>query len=543
MAQNSDIPFNLTLLETSLPQLQGLRPTRALDIFEGTTGNFAEDGFFSALTFGKVGDPRRLTRFSYVDIKIEVFHPAIYRAFIALKRMYAGILSGQEYVLWNDELGDFERSDSTNGKTGFAYFVKYWKSIKFTESKSVLRMQNILLIENFKNGKEDAMTRRIIVMPAGLRDIEVGEDGRTREDEINGMYRTLLSVSNTITESTVSNNPEVLDTARYALQMKFIEIYETVERMVEGKKKLLLNKFASRAIMNGTRNVITAMDTSVAYLGADGNIDFNTTIVGLYQASKAILPMSQYMIRNGFLSKVFHTVNTPATLVNKKTLAREEVLLKPAQFTYWMTDEGVEKILTRFAEESIRDVPVEIEGRYLGLVYKGPDGTFKLMQDISELPEGRSKEHVTPITLCELIYLSGYKEWNKYAMYVTRYPIEGPGSIYPSMMHVKTTIVSEVRRELDENWIVMGDDCVAYEFPTKGPYINSMVPHSSRLVRMKADFDGDMTSGNGAYTQESLAELAEFFQSKQAYVGTDGDFLFSTDVSTVNLVLHNMTGD
>jgi hypothetical protein len=540
MPQSSSIPFNIALLDLTPNKIASIRPTRSLDIFEGNSGNFAEDGFFSVSTFGKVGDPRRNRRFSFIDIKIAVFHPAVYRAFVALKRMYAGILSGTEYVLWNDELGDFERADATSGKTGFAYFVKYWKQIKFAETKSVTRMQNILLLQNFK---DKAMTNKIIVMPAGLRDIEVGDDGRTQEDEINGMYRTLLSISNTIAESTVANNPEVIDTARYTLQMKFIEIYETVERMIEGKKKLLLGKWATRAIMNGTRNVITAMDTSVPYLGGPGAATFNSTIVGLYQAAKAILPVTQYLLRNGFLSKVFQSVNTPATLVNKKTLAREQVLLKPAYFTQWMTDEGLEKVLTRFAEETLRDQPIEIDGRYLGLIYKGPDGTFRFLQDISELPEGRLKEHVTPITMCELIYLSGYREWNKYAIYVTRYPVTGPGSIYPSWMHVRTTIKAEVRRELDDQWTPMGDEYIAYDFPTQGPYINSMVPHSSKLDRLTADFDGDMTSGNAVYTLEALEEVRNHFSLKRAYVDTTGEFLFSIGVSTVNLVFHNMTGD
>jgi len=539
MTERSKIPFNIAILETTPAKLQALRPTTALDIFDGS-GNFAEDGFFSVLTFGKVGDPRRMMRFSFIDIKVDIFHPAVYRAFVALKRMYAGILAGTEYVLWNDELGDFERSDATSGKTGFAYFVKHWKNIKFAETKSVTRMQNILLLQNYR---DRATTNKIIVMPAGLRDIEVGDDGRTREDEINGLYRKLLSVSNTIAESSIAHNPEVIDTARYTLQMTFIEIYETVERMIEGKKKLLLGKFATRAVFNGTRNVITAMDTGVPYLGAPGSVDFNTTIVGLYQASKALLPVTQYLMRNGFLSKVFHTVHSPATLVNKKTLAKEQVLLKPEYFTQWMTDEGIEKILTRFSEETLRDEPIEIDGRWLGLMYKGPDGTFRFMQDINELPEGRAKEHVTPITFCELIYLAGYNEWRKYAMYVTRYPVTGPGSIYPSWMHVRTTIKSEVRRELDENWQPMDDQHVAYEFPTRGPYVNSMMPHSSRLDRLTADFDGDMTSGNGIYTLEALQEIKDYFDSRRAYVDTNGEFLYSTGVSTVNLVLHNMTGD
>lgn len=540
MPTRSDIPFNIQILRLDAARLYALKPVRALDIFDGTSSNFHEDGFFSASIFGKVGDPRRQTRFSYLDIKVTVFHPVVYRAFVALKRLYAGILAGTEYAIWNDEIKDFERSDAMNGRTGFAFFVQYWKSIEYAETKSDGRQQNILLIKKYQ---EDAMTNKVIVMPAGLRDIEVGEDGRAREDEINGIYRQILAVSNTVSESTATSSPEIINTARYSLQMKFNEIYDTIERMIEGKKKLLMGKWASRTIMHGTRNVITAMDTSVAYLGAPGTVKFNNTIIGLYQMSKAILPVSCYFLRTGFLSHVFRGVDIPSILVNKKTLKREEVLLKPRYFERWMTDEGLEKVLTSFSEESLRDKPIEIDGRYLGLIYKGPDKTFRFMQDIGELPEGRLPEHVTPVTFCELIYLSGYRKWNDYPILMTRYPITGVGSIYPSMAYVKTTTKAEQRQELSGLWEPMGPEYIAYEFPTKGPYINSVIPHSAKLDKAAADFDGDMMSTDALMTEESKDEAREFFKTKRAYVGTDGNFISSTAVHTVELVLHNLTGD
>lgn len=538
--KRSDVPFNITLLEFTPAKTAALKPVRSQDIFDGATGNFHEDGLFSSSIFGKTGTPDRMKRFSFIDVKVPIFHPIIYRALLALKRLYGGIIDGTEYVLWNDEINDFERADAMSGKTGFAYFVKHWKNIAFEESSSVAREQNILLINKYK---DTAMTSKIAVLPAGLRDVEVGDDGRVREDEINGLYRNLLSISNTISESSITNNPDVIDTARLALQKKFIEVYELLENMIEGKKKLLMGKWASRAIMNGTRNVITAMDTSVSYLGAPGTVTFNNTIVGLYQGMKAILPVSQYLLKNGFLSKVFLGPDVPAVLVDKKTLKRKDVQLKPQYFERWMTDEGLEKIITSFSQEGLRDKEIEIEGHYLGLIYKGPDGTFKIIQDIDSLPETRNKEHVTPLTFAELAYLSGYNKWNNYPIFVTRYPVAGMGSIYPSKMYMKTTIKSEIRRELDDMWVPLGDEHVAYEFPTKQPYVNSLVPHSAKLAGLVADFDGDMVSGNATYTDESIQEIDSYLHSWRAYVGTNGNFMASVGVDTVELVFHNLTGD
>jgi len=542
MVARSEIPFNVSILDLTAKKLEALRPVRSLDIFEGGGGsNFHDDGLFSVSIFGKVGDEKRSQRYSYIDIKIPIFHPVIYKALLQLKRLYGGIMAGTEYALWNDDLQDFERSDPVNGKTGYAYFMQYWKAIKFEETKSDARQQNILMLEKYK---AQAMTDKIVVMPAGLRDVEINNDNRVEKDEINNFYLRLLGVANTISDVSARTNPEMLNNARYSLQSTFNELFEYIERMIEGKKKLLMGKWASRRIWNGTRNVITAMDTSTPYLGGNGAVRFNNTVLGLYQGLKSIMPVARYLVRNGFLSKVFTSVDAPARLVDKKTRKLVEVKLKPQYFDRYMTDEGIEKVITAFGEEDMRHKPLEIEGHYVGLIYKGPDGTFKIIQDIDDIPDTRSKLDVSPLTFCELLYLSCYKDLNKYPLFVTRYPITGVGSIYPSKMYVKTTIKSDVRRELSDAWEPMDDAHVAYSFPEKGgAFVNSLVPHSAKLDGLTADFDGDTASGNATYSDESIKEVDTYFQQKKAYVGTDGNFISSVAVATVELVLYNLTDD
>ena len=536
----SNIPFNVTLLVLTPDRLRGLRPVTKLDHFEGNSDNFCEDGLFSISIFGKIGSDARTKRFSFINVKVPILHPIIYNTLVSLKRLYAGIISGTEYVLWNEEIKDFDRANALTGKTGFAYFMEYWEQIEFKASASLEREQNILLMHKYM---KTATTTNVIVMPAGLRDMEISADGRKSFDEINDLYRKLLSISNTISEASVNLNPEIVNIARLGLQNTFNKIYATIEAMIEGKKKLLLGKWASRRIFNGTRNVITAMDTSSPYLDAPNSIGINDTIVGLYQGLKSIMPVARNHIKNGFLTKVFISPNAPAYLVDKKTRKIVSVNLKTQYYDRWMTDEGIEKVLTSFADESIRNKPIEIEGHYLGLIYKGPDGTFKIIQDIDDVPGTRSKLDVYPLTFCELLYLSCYTIVNKYPAVVTRYPITGVGSIYPSNLYMKTTIKSEIRRELNDSWEAMDNEHIAYEFPTTGAYLNSMVPHSIRLVRAGADFDGDMMSCTAGYSDEVVEEIRKFHTEKKAYVGTDGKFISSTNVDTVALVLFNMTGD
>lgn len=535
-----DVPFNISLLSLTPNKLQGLRPVTALDFLDGQTKNFHPNGLFSTEIFGRVGDEARSQRFSYIDIRIPIFHPVLFRALSELKRLYAGIMAGSDYAIWNAEAKDFEKSNPLEGQTGYAFFLKHWRDIVFEETKSAAREQNILLIKKYG---DNCMTDKIVVMPAGLRDLEM-DGGRIEFDDVNGFYRKMLSISSTLTDSAIKQNPESLNITRYNLQVTFNQLYDYLESMIRGKKKLLLGGWAARGIFNGTRNVISAMETSVPELGKPGYPDFNTTVVGLYQAAKAANPISIFHLKTGFLSKVFSTVDAPARLVNKKTLRVEEVHLKPAYYDRFMTDEGLAKVLTSFGTEDLRHKPLEIEGRWLGLIYKGPDGTYRLLQDIAEVPLDRRREDVTPITFCELLYLSIYQHVNGLPAFVTRYPVTGIGSIYPSRAMIQPTIKTEVRRELDQNWQPMDDTHVAYKFPVTGSaFINSTIPHSSKLAGLGADFDGDTASLNITYSDESKKEVDTFLKSKRAYVGVDGKFISSVSVSPIELVFHNLTSN
>lgn len=536
-----NVPFNISLLHLSSERIKNVKQVKALDIFDGATTNFHPEGLFSTEIFGRVGDERRSLIFGYIDIKAPIFHPLIFMAFTKLKRVYGEIMGSRAWALWDDSKKDFIKAKPSEGaRTGYAFFLEHWRDIVFEESGSNIRTEYIKLIEK---SKDIALTRYIVTMPAGLRDIEIDELNRKSEDEINTLYRKFIALSNVIIESSLVLNPEVIDKPRYDMQLNFASLYDMIEAMIAGKKKLFLGKVASRSIFNGTRNVITAMNTSVPILGKKGSIGFNSTIIGLYQYLQATLPVSCAQIAS-FLSAMFPDVNSPANLVDPKTWQPREVFLHVRYYDKWATTEGIEKIISSFKEEEIRKSPLMVDGYYLGLLYLGPDGTFKVFNDITQLPPARSREHVRPLTLTDIFFLSVYKHFAKYPLYVTRYPVTGVGSIYPSKTHLRVTVDYEERRMLDDTWIDSGEDNVAYEFPIlESAFTNAMTPHTSHIARMGADFDGDTASGNCAYSDEAIAEAKKFFTRRKAYIGTNGKLLYSCAVDTIELVLHSMTGD
>lgn len=541
--KNSQIPFNVSILNLTAEKLKLLRPVKSPDVHDGVTGNFNEDGLFSVLTFGRVGDELRDTRFSYIDIHLNIFHPTIYRALVQLRGLYRDIMAGTAYAIFDDKEGDFILANELTGETGYAYFLKHWKKIKYRESKSPVRTERIKMIQKYQ---AISTTSKILVMPAGLRDYIVDSTGRGTQDEINDVYRRILGASKVIVSADGTETSPLYDNSRRSLQQGFNDVYDHVLRMITGKKGFIQEKYGSRRIFNGTRNVISAMDTSTADLDEVNSPDYTDTILGMFQVAKGALPLTIFLLRNGWLGEVFSVgdSSTSARLIDPKTLKSELVDLPPDVRDRWITVEGLEKVIESMRIVENRHKPVMLEDRYLGLVYRGPDNTFKIFGDIGDLPEGFDRKNVAPLTLIELIYLSGYKRWNTLKTIVTRYPVTGIGSTYPSTIYTKTTMKGEVRTELGVDWNPM-EDSVALEFPSYEPlaYVDSQVIHPSRLGGLGADFDGDTASSTIVYTQESIDEIDNLLNSREAYLDPRGGFKASCNVQTVQLVLRNMTGD
>lgn len=545
MLQRSAIPFNISILTLSETQLSRMRPVTSLDTFAGATKNFHPDGLFSSEIFGVTGTDVRKKRFSYIDLRVPILHPTLFKALVQVRSFYADILARREFAKWNPDTQDFDRSDVAEGQTGFEFFCSYLDRLQFPNNETETRQQAVALLEKYRG---QLTMKHLVVMPAGYRDFEIDDDGRESSHEINDFYFKLIAISNTINQSTLKVSPEAYNGQRLSMQNTVNELYDLLTKMVEGKKNLMMGKFASRKVNDGTRNVITSMNTVAVELGHERNVGFNDALIGLYQFSKSIRPITLYRLRTDWIDQVFTSPGAPVRVVDPQTLQSKRIMLSSETYGKWLSNEGLEQQLTYYKEESIRHSPLLLEGHYIGLVYRGPDHTFAFLHGIEDLPEGRDAKDCTPITLTDLLYHALYPVASNYYGCVTRYPITGVGSIYPARAYLKSTIQSEERVELDPlTWAPKltadGNPLTAYQYPVLGSsFFNSMSPHGSRLARLGADFDGDTCSWTAVYTDESLNELTRYMKSKKAYVGTDGRFIQDTGVDTIKYVLQNMTG-
>lgn len=468
-------------------ELQLLNQVKVLDVYESGTENFHPEGLFSTEIFGRVGDASRSLRPAYIDTKIEVFHPLLFKSLLKIKRFYGDIISSKGYAIFDEHEKDFIQSDELNGETGFYFFLKHWKKIEFKKNDSLKRSGYIDLIEKYKS---KALTSKILVMPAGLRDIEKSADGRDQEGEINEYYRRILSVANVLNTQTDIDS-SITDHSRLSIQNAFNSIFSFIFSILKGKRGFIQRKWASRKIFNSTRSVLTGYSNNITNLKDSTYAGWNSTTIGLAQLCKALLPVAvNKLLNHEFVLEAFPTNDNTAFLLDKNTLERVPVQLNNKTIDKWTTQQGVESLIDNFMEHSVRKSPVEIEGYYLGLIYTDDKNGFKYIYDISDVNNYTwlDTKFVRPITWVELFYLMNYKEWNTYPMTNTRYPISGAGSIYPAYAFVKPTVNTEIRYELDdEGFLIKENRAIVYPNLNNPVFVDGVTSSPSRLAGMGAD--------------------------------------------------------
>lgn len=482
----SNLPkVELKLLELTKERLRMVRPTKVLDIRETNSGGFHEDGLFSTVTFGRTGTVERDTTFSYIPIHTTVFHPLYYRELMKLRILYGDILTGKKYAIFNEEEQDFELSDPIHGSTGYYFFVSNFPKLVFKRNKSRRRDDRIDFLTKYR---EVCMYSQIMVLPAGLRDIVEDGNGRSTEGEVNEFYRRILRSSNSLATQ-IKAESSITDTSRSNIQNGFNQVYDYIASLVKGKKGYISGKWAKRSVATATRSVITSLSTSTQELGSHDNIGFNNSAIGLYQACKSYMPLVVHEVLS-FTNPLLG--DGRAQLVDKNTLQSVVAHLPDAEIDRWTTPSGIEKTVNNFSNLNFRTQPVIVgNDYYLALIWTGEIGgqkVYKIIQDVRDIPEGFSRENVRPITYTELFYLVRLNEWNKDIYYITRYPVTGDGSIYPSIGYLRTTVNSEVRFGLDDSWKI-DESQRANVFPIleNASFMDSLSVHPARLAGMGGD--------------------------------------------------------
>lgn len=523
-------PFNIYISDLSKNGLSKYPVISATEIDDVVTKDFHNAGLYSPLIFGKPGDKDRDIRRARILLNQNLIHPKVFNVLASLKSLYKGIAASTEYAIWDDTLKDFVRSDVIDGETGYAFFISHVKDIVHVRNKSRRRDAYIDFVEMYV---DKMIIQTFPILPAGLRDIEKDSSGRPVEPEINGLYRAIMTKANSIRTGLRYKEDDELDLVRWNMQRDILAAHALLEDMVSGKRGIIQSKWAARRIVGGTANVISTLVPVADSLDSPALTKITETGTGIYQYLKGTVPLVFHKTKEICVSK-FITDDGAIYGINRKTLKREKLQDRQKDIDSWTIKDDFEKLINRFGDSARRHRPIMLGDHYLCMVYKTSD-TIKLVFDPDELPSDKKRSNLSPITWAELFYIVAEDTVGKTGGTVTRYPITGIGSTYPTLLKILSTEEFIKVNLLNDDWTE--SDKVYQRFPLteKLPeFVDTLILHPSMLDPLGGDYDGDRCSLNIVYSDEGVADIHRVLDSE--------DFLLRPGGGTW-LSVGNMLGD
>lgn len=354
-------PFNIQIMDVDdFIQRHSLLPVTSTAIFETGTKRFHPDGLYSEAIFGQVGSRDRLVRKGYIDLHTDIVTPHLYKQLITLRSYYKDIISGKAYAKFDPEIKDLilVDPDEPGADTGFQFFVKSLPKISFARTDSVKRTDKIDLLEKYR---DRLIIDKLIVLPAGIRDVKITDDYISPE-EINKFYVAILQLASGL-PSNKSDEP-LYDTIRFQIQTKVMAIYDYITTLIDGKSGFAQGKFAARKLTYGTRNVITALPiTRVEDPTSDRCIGPEEIEIPLFQAMKSSFPLIVHSLQQIFFNTVFSNQTNKIPLIDPDSLFTNYVDVDTAVVSMYTTDTGINDLINNYRTPEIQWEPVKIKGK------------------------------------------------------------------------------------------------------------------------------------------------------------------------------------
>jgi DNA-directed RNA polymerase beta' subunit len=490
-------------------------------IFLDATRHPTSDGVFSYELFGLSGSYDRKTIFGYINLKKPFLHPIVYKMITSMDKKIIKLIEGTLYCKVNKSGELIE--DEENGETGLSFLYKNWDNIKFKKTDSRIREEKMDLISGLK--KNEAFCTKWLVIPPFYRDINLAkaQSGVVSSDEINDLYSKLINAVSNIDENNIFDFMGAMTENR--VQLILLEIYNELVQTLAKKRGLIQENLLGKSIDYATRSVISAPRfTSETW--DKQNVKFTHIGVPLAQVCNIFYPFFLREIRV-FLEEEFSTVNFIYAANNEK-----EKNLKPQ-------DIDLSKFRKIYLKRPMEDYTPENIKLLLNLFIKSPEDRFRVLTVNTE--EGKKNLKLffedlgRDFTLTDLLYIVADKIIQDKHIYVTRYPIDRYQSIFASKVFILST-KKTIQQKIGDKYFESYPN-VYLDYPVKdNPFIDTVTMSNSILDTIGGDYDGDMISLRGVYSQEANLEAEKIIYSKKHILdgtGRNGRVMLKEAISAI----------
>ena len=484
-------------METRLPPLNEIVKINKLPI---VTSPFTYDrenkphpeGLYSTEIFGYLGSDQRQTQFAYIDLKRKYFHPLIFKALTTSYKFIADVVMGIKDCKINAK-GMVEPAElGEGGGTGVQFFYDNWEKIKWDTSSKARATKNELF--QLVTEKNRLFIDVWLVVPPFYRDMATGKGGASSsKDVFTKLYAQLINACNLAEAGDMFSG----HMTEFRIQNILLTIHTEFMQQMAGKKGIIHRKALGKAIDYPARTVISAPPLECEDPDQQ-QVPYGYIGIPLHIAAGMFYPFVKVQVSEIFFSQ-FKNFSVFVTDSNGSKVIDEEQIAS-------LGDEFVDKIIKRYARS--------LESRLDRIMLKDEDG--------KEFPmEALEAELGRPFTLTDLLFMATSKAVEGKHTVTTRYPLEDFRNILRAKVKVlvteKTEHVNLPGLEFQQYPLI--DKDLDYK---KTKWIESVRVNNLYLDGWGGDYDGDMVTHKGIYTQEANEELTNLENSISYYVDPAG---------------------
>lgn len=499
-------------------------------IFDASS-NPTSDGLLSNTIFGITKESRAST-FAYISLKKKFLQPLVYRIWSKVDSKIKSVIHGiGTYSI--DKSGNI--IEDPKGDNGIDFLRKNLDKIKFRETDSIKRERYVKFLND---NRKNFFTDKLIVIPPFFRDIKV-DGGKISVGDINKLYINVMVSASAIGDST-EYGFSIGKSVEGRLQEGLIEIYKWFGTGTDsnpngglpGKFGVIRRANLSKTTDYATRLVMSAPKLDVENI-EDIRADFDYSVLPMTSAAANFFPFVIFHMRRFFENEFIGDTKYPI-LDKDGTIIYGEIEDYQIQFS----DEVLKKELDRFIHgysDRFRPVKVlcRVKGKqeYLDLKWKG----FYKEPDVKALKNER------PLTWCDVIYMACEEAVKDRMILITRYPIDTFYNEFATKIRLSSTIETEE---------AVFDNVVYTHYPkirkedigkdTSSSFIDTMNICNGYLDSIGGDYDGDMVTIKGVYTDDANAELKKQLASNIHFINLGGNPVISTSKESIQ-ALYAMT--
>ena len=487
------------------------------------------DGLLSTDIFGNTTKERSM-KYGYIELKGHYFQPIVYKNIRRLDRRIDGIVAGRIKVRIEK---DGTMVEDENGQTGIEFLYKNWEKIKYKKNNSSIRNERIELFEN--HSKSEIFTDVWVVLPAMYRDINLqnAENGKISYHEVNTLYSRLIRLVSLLEQD--SSFTPIMNNTKFNIQSTLIEIYNYFKNLVEKKNGIIRKSLLGKSVDYGSRLVITAPAYNVNHY-KDMDVDFYHAGIPLANCCSLFTPFIIGWVRN-FLRKELEYSSNKYPMKNRKTGEIEYVALKDPMSYY--NDQMIKKMMDnfifsytgRFDKIIIPTEDMDKNPRYMHF------GGYEYERSGTPNSDIASR----PMTLTDLFYMAAVNVCADKHVYITRYPLTDYMGVYPmkiTVLSTNSTVKMRVGEKEYSHYPVI--DLGLSKSEVASSFIDTARFPNVYLKAIGGDYDGDVVTVKGVFSQSANAEADRILRSKLNIIGIAGNGIRKTTNETVQ-TLYMMT--